>query len=80
VTTLSYLLFALIAGACVLRDAAGFWDVEAILQTNDTEIQRDYILANIQNCTIFKDSWNETEYEATGCKWGLMNSFQVQDY
>jgi hypothetical protein len=76
VTTISYLVFALIAGACVVRDATGDFSVPD-WAVNDTAATTEYILGNFQNCTIFKEYFNETEYELSGCKWGLMNSFQV---
>ncbi|CAL8122036.1 unnamed protein product [Orchesella dallaii] len=67
VTTVSYLAFAALAGACVVRDATGNFTVPDWAINNS----REYIDSTYRDCNL-------TDLD-TGCKWGLMNSFQVME-
>jgi hypothetical protein len=83
VTTISYLAFALISGACVLREATGNFEVPDYLVNASMEERRSYISAGFSLCETTKFngtmlSTNGTQL-ASGCQWGLLNSFQVME-
>lgn len=66
-------MFALIAGACVVRDATGNFTVPDWAVNSS----REYITATFRDCGYGYNP-NITDPEAA-CKWGLMNSFQVME-
>lgn len=70
VTTISYIIFAIIAGACVVRDATGNFTVPDWAVNNS----REYISQTFRDC-----SYNLTDTDTETCQWGLMNSFQVME-
>ncbi|OXA61539.1 Bumetanide-sensitive sodium-(potassium)-chloride cotransporter, partial [Folsomia candida] len=81
VTTISYLAFASIAGACVLREATGNFTVPEYLVNGSREDRWSYISSGFHLCQTNK--FNGTIYlgNATDaeCQWGLLNSFQVME-
>jgi len=60
-------VFAVIAGACVVRDATGNFTVPDWAINNS----REYIDNTFRDCNV-------SDLD-TGCEWGLMNSFQVME-
>ena len=66
VTTASYLVFAVIVGATVVRDATG-----PLNFTDSGEI----ILEGFRDCYNLNITTDKTDFTCT--EWGLMNSFQV---
>lgn len=72
VTTISYVLFAIISGSVVVRDATGDWLVPD--WWNGTG--REWIQGNFRNCSGYNEANGTTTFF---CKYGLMNSFQVME-
>ncbi|XP_021968164.1 bumetanide-sensitive sodium-(potassium)-chloride cotransporter isoform X1 [Folsomia candida] len=81
VTTISYLAFALISGACVLREATGNFTVPEYLVNGSREDRWSYISSGFNLCQTNK--FNGTIYVGNAtdaeCQWGLLNSFQVME-